>query len=63
VYPCRVIDISLSGASIATRLRPDIDSLVILARHRGRVVRHHDEGFAIQFVELQDPDSLARTFG
>jgi len=63
VQDCRVIDISLSGASIATRLRPDIDSLVVLARHRGRVVRHHDEGFAIQFVEVQDPDSLARTFG
>lgn len=63
VHPCRVIDISLSGASIETRLRPDIDSLVILARHRGRVVRHHDEGFGIEFVELQDPDSLARTFG
>jgi hypothetical protein len=27
------------------------------------VVRHHDQGVAIQFAELQDPDSLARTFG
>ncbi|BAQ17820.1 hypothetical protein GL4_2383 [Methyloceanibacter caenitepidi] len=63
VHACRVIDISLSGASIASKLRPDIDSLVVLARHRGRVVRHHDEGFAIEFVEVQDPDSLARTFG
>lgn len=63
VHACRVIDVSLSGASIATNLRPEIDSLVVLARHRGRVVRHHDEGFAIEFVEVQDPDSLARTFG
>lgn len=63
VHACRVIDVSLSGASVATDLRPDIDSLVVLARHRGRVVRHHDEGFAIEFVEVQDPDSMARTFG
>ncbi|MEM7398762.1 MAG: PilZ domain-containing protein [Pseudomonadota bacterium] len=63
VHDCRVIDVSLSGASIAIQLRPDIDSLVVLARHRGRVVRHHDEGFAIEFVEVQDPDNLARTFG
>jgi hypothetical protein len=30
---------------------------------RGRVVRHHEQGLALQFAELQDPDSLARTFG
>jgi hypothetical protein len=38
-------------------------TVVILGRMRGRVVRHHDQGVALQFVELQDPDSLARTFG
>jgi hypothetical protein len=55
-----VIDINLSGASIATMVKPPLDSDVVL---RGVVVRHHDEGAAIQFAELQDPDSLARTFG
>ncbi|MCB1443073.1 MAG: PilZ domain-containing protein [Methyloceanibacter sp.] len=63
VHDCRVIDVSLSGASIAIRLKPEIDSMVILGRLRGRVVRHHDKGFAIQFVSIQDPDNLARTFG
>lgn len=63
VHNCRVIDISLSGASIATQVKPPVDSVVILGRLRGRVVRHHDQGIAIQFAELQDPDSLARTFG
>lgn len=63
VHDCRVIDISLSGASIATLVKPPIDSVVVLGRLRGRVVRHHDQGVAIQFVELQDPDTLARTFG
>jgi len=63
VHDCRVIDVSLSGASIATRVKPPLDSVVVLGRLRGRVVRHHDQGVAIQFAELQDPDSLARTFG
>jgi hypothetical protein len=30
---------------------------------RGRIVRHHDQGIALRFVELQDPDCLARSFG
>lgn len=63
VYDCRVIDVSLSGASVAVRVKPPIESVVVLGRLRGRVVRHHDQGIAIQFAEIQDPDSLARTFG
>jgi PilZ domain-containing protein len=63
VYDCRVIDVSLSGASVATGVKPPLETVVVLGRLRGRVVRHHDQGFAIQFAELQDPDSLARTFG
>jgi hypothetical protein len=63
VHNCRVIDVSLSGASVACAVKPDVGSMVILGRMRGRVVRHHEQGLALQFVELQDPDSLARTFG
>jgi hypothetical protein len=63
VHNCRVIDVSLSGASVACTVKPPIGTMIILGRMRGRVVRHHEQGIAIQFVELQDPDSLARTFG
>lgn len=62
VHNCRVIDVSLSGASVACAVKPPMGTVVILGRMRGRVVRHHDQGVP-QFVELQDPDSLARTFG
>ena len=58
-----MIDVSLSGASVACPVKPEVGTMVILGRMRGRVVRHHDQGLALQFVELQDPDSLARTFG
>jgi hypothetical protein len=63
VHDCRVIDVSLSGASIACAVKPPVETGVILGRMRGRVVRHHDQGLGIQFVELQDPDSFARAFG
>ena len=63
VHNCRVIDVSLSGASVACTVKPPLGTMVILGRMRGRVVRHHDLGIALQFIELQDPDSLARTFG
>ena len=62
-YECRVIDVSLSGASIASLVKPPIGTIVVLGRMRGRVVRHHDKGLAIQFADLQDPDSIARSFG
>ena len=54
----RIIDISLSGAGVATEQRPEVGCLVKLGRISGRVVRHLDEGFAIEFTRLQHPDSL-----
>jgi PilZ domain len=63
VHDCRVIDVSLSGASVVCALKPPLGTVVILGRMRGRVVRHHEQGIALEFVELQDPDSLTRSFG
>jgi hypothetical protein len=52
----RVIDLSQSGAAIATKERPDIGALVTLGKAAGRVVRHLDDGFAIEFTRLQHSD-------
>jgi PilZ domain-containing protein len=54
----RIIDISLSGAGIATLQRPEVGSAVTLGKIPGRVVRHLEEGFAMEFTRLQHPDSL-----
>jgi hypothetical protein len=54
----RIIDISLSGAGIATNQRPEAGSHVMLGKIPGRVVRHLDEGFAMEFTRLQHPDSV-----
>jgi hypothetical protein len=54
----RVIDISQSGAAIATTERPEIGTLVTIGKTAGRVVRHIEEGFAVEFTRLQHPDFL-----
>jgi hypothetical protein len=55
---CRIIDVSLSGAAIATRERPEVGSPVTIGNIPGRVVRHIEDGIAIEFTRLQHPDSL-----
>ena len=60
---CRVLDISISGASIATPARPDIGAEVMLGKLRARVVRHHPQGFGVQFIDIQNPAALRRYFG
>lgn len=54
----RIIDISLSGAGIATDHRPEVGAHVTLGKIPGRVVRHLEEGFAMEFTRLQHPDSV-----
>ncbi|MET3612421.1 hypothetical protein ABID16_000726 [Rhizobium aquaticum] len=58
-YPCRIIDLSLSGAAIEISVRPAIGTAVQLGNMRGRVVRHFQEGVAIEFSALQTKESLS----
>jgi hypothetical protein len=60
---CRVIDMSQSGAGIATDQRPPIGALVTLGTVQGRVVRHLEDGFAVEFTRLQHEDFLEENIG
>ena len=57
---CRVIDLSQSGAAIAIApdLRPAVGSMVTIGKTQGRVVRHIEDGFAVEFTRLQHPDFI-----
>jgi hypothetical protein len=55
---CRVIDISQSGTAVATDQRPEIGAPITIGRTPGRVVRHLEDGIAIEFTRLQHPDFL-----
>jgi len=57
---CRIIDLSQSGAAvtIAPELRPAVGTMVTLGKTQGRVVRHIEDGFAVEFTRLQHPDFI-----
>ncbi len=55
---CRIIDLSLSGAAVAAEHHPPLKSLVSLGRVPARVVRHLDDGFAIEFIHEQLAETL-----
>jgi c-di-GMP-binding flagellar brake protein YcgR len=55
---CRIIDMSRSGAAIAAEQRPPLNSQVLLGRVASRVVRHLDDGFALEFVHEQLEETL-----
>jgi hypothetical protein len=57
---CLVIDLSQSGAAVAISpdLRPAVGSVVTIGKTQGRVVRHIDDGFAIEFTRLQHSDFI-----
>lgn len=61
--PVQVIDVSISGAAIATEHRPPVGMTVMLGKLRGRVVRHHEQGIGIEFLDIQAPAALRRYFG
>jgi hypothetical protein len=57
---CRVIDLSASGAAIAIApdMLPPVGAMVTVGKTLGRVVRHIEDGFAIEFTRLQHPDFI-----
>lgn len=57
-YEARIIDLSLSGAALQIDVRPAIGTLMWIGNMRGRVIRHFDDGVAIEFAILQTHDSL-----
>lgn len=57
-YTARIIDLSLSGAAIELAVRPAIGTILWIANMRGRVVRHFDEGIAIEFAAVQNRETL-----
>ncbi len=56
--PARVLDVSLSGAAVQAREKPPVGTPVMLGRTPGRVVRHLETGFAIEFTRIQTVDML-----
>lgn len=58
MLPCFVIDMSASGAAVSADVRPPVGMPLAIGKIVGRVVRRFAEGFAVHFVNAQDPQFL-----
>jgi len=60
--PVKIINVSISGASVGTDVRPPLGTEVVLGKLRAKVVRHHLEGIGVEFMDIQNSDALRRYF-
>jgi PilZ domain len=58
---CSIVDLSVSGVAVVSLHRPPLGSAVRVGKAPGRVVRHLDNGFAVEFSRVQNPDLLKAT--
>jgi hypothetical protein len=63
VYPCEVMDISLSGAAVKVDVMPSLGTYLMLGKMRGRIVRYVDSGIAIEFLRSLDTTRLSHQIG
>src|ERR1700753_1906453 len=50
IVQCEIMDMSVSGVSLRTDVKPPIGKFVLIAQIAGRVARHHGDGIGIEFV-------------
>jgi hypothetical protein len=61
-HECRILDVSLTGASLETTARPAVSALVTLGKQRARCVRHTQDGIAVTFLDVEAPLSSRKYF-
>jgi hypothetical protein len=49
---CDVIDVSLRGLSLRTRVHPPIDELLYIGRSVVRVASHHEQGIGVELLAV-----------
>ncbi|MGE4250551.1 MAG: PilZ domain-containing protein [Parvibaculaceae bacterium] len=59
IYPCEIIDISLSGAAVKVDVMPSLGTYLMLGKMRGRIVRYVDSGIAIEFLKPLNTTQLS----
>lgn len=63
IEDCDAIDVSISGASLTSDNRPEIGTELIVGKMRARVVRHHENGFGVAFLDIQQVEAIRKYFG
>ena len=62
VYPCEILDISLSGAAVKVDVMPSLGTHLMLGKMRGRIVRYVESGIAIEFLKPLNTTQLSAQF-
>jgi hypothetical protein len=60
IHPCFIIDLSASGVAVSAAVQPPVGMPLAVGTCIGRVVRLLPDGFAVKFVEQQNPRDLDR---
>jgi hypothetical protein len=62
IVPCEVLDLSITGISVKTDVRPPVGEFVLIGQLAGRIARHHEQGIGIEFVGVTNntPEHLQR---
>lgn len=60
---CIVQDVSASGIAVLADVIPELRTPVAVGKIVGRVVRHFPDGFAVQFIQVQEPDAVEALIG
>ena len=55
VVPCELLDISLQGVSLRTKVHPPIGEVIELGATKGWVIRHFDDCIGVQFLQRPIP--------
>ena len=56
---CEVLDLSLTGLSIRTEMKPPVGEHILIGHRAGRIARHHSNGIGIEFLgSLQESHNL-----
>jgi hypothetical protein len=63
LIPVSILDVSISGASVGTDIRPQLGMEVKLGTFRARVMRHHGQGVGLMFLDVQTAESVRQHFG
>jgi len=58
---CAIVDPSVSGVAVVSLNRPPKGAAVRVGKAPGRVVRYLDDGIAVEFSRVQDPELLEAT--
>jgi hypothetical protein len=56
---CEVLDLSLTGVSVRTEMKPPVGEHILIGHRAGRVARHHGDGIAVEFLGVTVTDANA----